>query len=609
MLVGYRDEFIKRLRAQGLTEQNLCDAVNERFSNAWNESLRWRSYWQSVLEFFFPALNNISFTNSGGEVAFARVYASDPANFIMEILDFYMEKLFPRGDVWYRAMPFSPKGQMVERHDVSLAEQRFMDDISYLSRDLVLKSGFYKSVRTTAMHYLTLGECYNFIRTSKQKMVCEDLPVHKIGVLKDSAGTVEGLGFYLALQDWEIKREFGDGAVLLFEQSENRVSRQSSPGIGGNYSSSGYSMGTVGVSTSAAGFPGSQQNTNRKIKHCMKIVVPNEAYAGIPGAGILMKEMPYMGLYLTTDTKRLVDVEYYPKAPFGSASDVRVAGEYFARGLGGRMLPDVAVMNSKKKTELESDSLTMQPPIVLKGRGFVNNVGLPLKPRQLLHVAPDTEVEPLFDNNGMYRRNRSAVEDERLSLGEAVRRDRMIPDLKSHTTLGAYTQEKDGQLGFLAPTGLELHYNVGLPIVEAIINSGIMMGLLPPPPPEMLESPFSYQLVPISIFTFGQESEKAQNLTRVLRPLEPFIQAKPQLLDTFNSAKFLKNGLSRMELSEYVNSDEQAREAMRERLEAMGGQGQGQDRNPANEALDNRVRETLEGGLTGGDVEGYAGVL
>ena len=605
MLRGFRNQFLKSISGQA-DENQLCNMVKDRFGPSWQELLRWQSFWQVILRFFYPDLDNVNFGSSAGEIKFARVFTSEPATMLNTRIDFLRQHIFPRDGMWYRIHPFSPYGEMVDRGAVSVAEQRYMDETAMLSRDLVLKSGFYDVSDTALIHHGLLGEAIMNLGVAKNDMVVSDLPVHRVGIMKDSAGMAMGIGYYQTMDDWEVVREYGREALMLFEKT-----KVGNPRPAGNRpfgTQIGHHRGFAGAITPAAGVysvgtgDGISQKGNR-IKKTLRVTVPNTGYSGIFNGG-LMPEMPYMTFIIAEETNRLVDVEYHLQKPFAHTADMRVSGEYYARGLGSRLLPDVGVLNSKKSSEMVADALTSRPPLVVIGRGFVRPIGNRIFPHQVIHAHQGTEVKNLYENDSLVRRNRSAVEDELLTLQRGLQLDKMQMEPKSHVTGGTYTQYQDSNFSLFAPTALKVQENLGVRMVENIINAGIVTGKLPPPPAEMLESQYTYKLVPYSVFSFGQENQKGQNLLRAFQPIADFIPHMPELLDFFNAGKFLKSNLSRYELAHYINSPEEAGRIAQRRM-AMQGGGDPGDMSPEQKAVQKRTEEAVGGQLTDGDVTRY----
>ncbi len=611
MLRGFRDEYLRSVAGKA-DEQQVCNLVRDRFSPAWQETLRWQSFWQIILRLFFPDLDNVGLGASSGDFRFGHVYTSDPANKLLTRIEFIMQNIFPRDGMWYRVQPFSPYGELIDRGAVSIAEQKYMDELAMLSRDLVLKSGFYDVVGTTLIHQALLGEGLNYLSIAKENMIVSDLPVHRLGVLKDSAGLAQGVGYYQTMDDWEVVREYGKEALQLFM----KPSMKNNPKLSGNVpfgSQLGNHRGFAGAITPAAGVytigtADGMTNKGDRLKHSLRVTLPNKEYTGVAYGG-LHPEMEFITFVIAEQTNRLIDVEYHPEIPFGHAADIRVSGEYFARGLGSRLLPDVGVLNQKKKSNLIAEDLTSRSPIVVAGPGFVRPIGNRIFPHQIIHAKAGTEVNNLYDRTATMRRNRSAFEDELMTLDQGLQLDKIYMEPKSHVSGGTYTQYQDANFSLFAPTALKLQEKLGIPMVSATINGGILLNKLPPPPPEMLESQFTYKLVPYSVFSFGQENQKGQNLLRALQPIGDFIPNMPELLDDFNARRFMKSNLSRYELSHYINSPEEAKQQFERRMAmAQGGGGGGGRPSGAEEGARNREIQVTEQQLTDSDMEDYAGV-
>ena len=86
--------------------------------------------------------------------------------------------------------------------------------------------------------------------------------------------------------------------------------------------------------------------------------------------------------------------EYYPVTPIGTFCDIRVAGENYGRGLCGQVLPDVAVLNTKKRRILQTEAKILESPILQTGQGMNRKWINDFEPNEVETQAPRLNFGP-----------------------------------------------------------------------------------------------------------------------------------------------------------------------------------------------------------------------
>ena len=261
----------------------------------------------------------------------------------------------------------------------------------------------------------------------------------------------------------------------------------------------------------------------------------------------------------------------------GVAKDIQVVGEEYARGLCGRLLPSVAVLNNKKRLSMKAEGKLLGSPVGIEGPGFVDKKKETYKENELLRLKAGTKLTPLFDPAAVFRQKQTLYEMDRANLERAMMIDKIQVEMADRMTLGEFTQRRDiNGLGFTSFANS--HYkHCTVPQLKASLNYAYMSGRLPPPPPEIFESGLTMELETYSTFTYGQHSEKGMNLTRAMAPLGDVFSIQPELLDWINFKSILKRNFASYHLGNSLNTLDEVTRIRKQRAElANMGKAQGQ---------------------------------
>lgn len=334
--------------------------------------------------------------------------------------------------------------------------------------------------------------------------------------------------------------------------------------------------GMGGGLPAAAGMGSADGTTGQKTEDIYKILIPNKRDTGIPNPGTIFPEMEYICYVMSGKTHRLLDVELYPSIPVGVATDIKVNGEGYGRGLCGRNLPDVQVFNEKKRFALQADQIVSGTPVGLLGE-TVGAIGKKanFKPWEIIKMQMGGKLQPLFDPTGMARA-KEIYEDERLNVRRGMLQDKLEVELQDRMTLGEFVQRRDGLQSMFVPMASSIYDNMVLPQFKSVLNYQYLTGRLPPPPIDVFLNNLRLEIELVSSFSYGQDSEKGTNIMRALAPFELAINADPTILNHINFNTALRSNFAHFELSDLLNTPEEAERNAKLQAMLSGKQKQGQ---------------------------------
>ena len=561
MLQGLKNEYLKAVGPQ--LENTVCNQVQMVFGDVMRETMQWNNLWKVILRYFYPTLDNIFQEGYGGTVRSNEVYSSEPSVLINDYVDFIMKSIFPENTPWKRAGFTNEYGMPIDRFRLDVETLRYADKAIDMCRYWLKEGGFYENGHVTLMHDTLLGNAAMQTVMSWDEINFIDVPISRLGISRDSVGRVETVAEIFKFHDWEILKKYGQAGLELFKKPRSNPANTPLP-PNAIYGRSTFGNPAMGFSTQQA--VGVKTQFNEFTKDVIRLFVPNAPYSLLPYNPEFLPEMGYLCFLVTHNTSRLLDVEAYPNLSFGVTRGTVVEGEKYGRGLGNQLLADVSVLNSKKKVEYYADSIQSQSPLVIKGSGFLKPPGKTLRPFQKLHLHQNTTLEPLYARAPLMQKAHTSYEAEAESVGRGFRKDRIDVALQDRMTADEYTQRKDASWGLFAPVAGRLYKQLAKPCLESLLNWLIVTEKLPPMPATLMSGKVKFNVELFSVFSYGQESEQGQNLARAFGPLLPLLETRPELLDNLDSDAFLRNSLSRHELSKFVPSLEEVRRKREARM-------------------------------------------
>ena len=351
---------------------------------------------------------------------------------------------------------------------------------------------------------------------------------------------------------------------------------------------------------------GINSEDDHDVKKVLKFYTPNNGLSGIPNNPNFYPEMDYLCFIIAEKTNRLIDVEAMPALEFGISRAQVTPGESYGRGIAGVLLPDVSVLNEKKKIELEAESQNSQTPYFGKGQ-IELTPGQRIKPHQYIKGHRDADLRPLFQGNRNALNASQALQNEANFIAMGLQRDKMQePEPKSHRTATEFIQYRDGQGKVFALDSNRYYRQLAVPVINGLLYWLVATQRIPEMPTQLLESDLKIEFEPVNAFTYGQESETGQNVQRAFAPVAPFIEVEPELLDVFDKENYLRGNLSRYELTKYVNSREQVAQKRQARAKQAQQQAMMESRGGGANPQQQYENEQQTAGLQSGNVNDYS---
>jgi len=233
----------------------------------------------------------------------------------------------------------------------------------------------------------------------------------------------------------------------------------------------------------------------------------------------------YRSLYILEMGRVLLDQGGYRSWPYPTARDTRAPGEIYGRGPAMRVLPAIKTLDEEKKTILKQGHRTVDPILLAHDDGVVD--ALSLRPGAIIAGGVSDQgkllVQPL--PVGDIRVGRDMLADERQIINDEFLVSLFQILTQTPTMTATEVLERVREKGILlAPTvGRQQSEYLGR-LINRELDVLSRQGLLPAPPPELIEAGGEFTVIYDSPMSRAQRAEEASGLLRSIESVASVVQ-------------------------------------------------------------------------------------
>lgn len=229
--------------------------------------------------------------------------------------------------------------------------------------------------------------------------------------------------------------------------------------------------------------------------------------------------MRYASYYIIKECRHLVERGGYRTMPYAVARYLTAPGEVYGRGPAMNVLPAIKVLNEEKKTLLKQGHRAVDPVLLAHDDGILD--GFSMKPGALNAGGVSAEGRPLVHalpvGNVAVGEKMMAIEQGAINDAFLVSLFQILMEPVSGMTATEIIERAREKGALLSPTmGRYQHEAIG-PMIEREFDLLMWQGMIPPPPPAILEAGAEYVVEYDAPLNRAMRSEEAAGVIRSMQ--------------------------------------------------------------------------------------------
>lgn len=250
------------------------------------------------------------------------------------------------------------------------------------------------------------------------------------------------------------------------------------------------------------------------------------------------KGKPYESCYVIEDDATLLDEGGYDRFPYAVSRYLTAPNEIYGRSPAINVLPSIKVLNKMKETVIKQGERSVDPVLLLHDDGLLD--GFNLTPGALNYGGMSADGRPLVGTLpvGNVQVGKENMDDERMTINDAflVSLFQILVQNSDRMTATEVLERAREKGALLSPTMGRFQSESLAPMVEREYQLLWDQGLIPPPPPELVEARAGFHVEFDAPLNRAMRAESAAGAQRSLQfAAEIAAQTQdPSVMDTFD---------------------------------------------------------------------------
>lgn len=246
----------------------------------------------------------------------------------------------------------------------------------------------------------------------------------------------------------------------------------------------------------------------------------------------------YASYYVLREATALLHQGGYRCMPYSTARYITAPGELYGRSPAMNVLPSISVLNEEKKTIIKQGHRTVDPVLLAHDDGILD--GFSLKPGAVNYGGVNADGRPLVHALpvGNLAIGKDLMDDERMAINDAFLVTLFQILIQTPQMTATEVLERAREKGaLLSPTmGRFQSESIG-PQIEREFDLLMWQGLIPPPPPALVEAGATYMVEYDSPLNRAMRSDEAAGTMRTFQwAAEIAAQTQdPSVMDFFDT--------------------------------------------------------------------------
>lgn len=246
----------------------------------------------------------------------------------------------------------------------------------------------------------------------------------------------------------------------------------------------------------------------------------------------------YASYYILREAVHLLHQGGYRCMPYSTSRYITAPGELYGRSPAMNVLPSISVLNEEKKTLIKQGHRAVDPVLLAHDDGIMD--GFSLKPGAVNYGGVNADGRPLVHALpvGALAVGKELMDDERLAINDAFLVTLFQILIQTPQMTATEVLERAREKGaLLSPTmGRFQSESIG-PQIEREFDLLVWQGLIPPPPPALVEAGASYMVEYDAPLNRAMRSDEAAGTMRTFQwAAEIAAQTQdPSVMDFFDT--------------------------------------------------------------------------
>lgn len=468
--------------------KELVTSVVTTYEQLKADRANWDSHWQEIAYYVVPKKDDVFLQqgNIGGEKKGKRVYDASPIH-ANELLAAALHGMLTNPAVqWFELSTGNPE---LDKQD---AIKKFLQESVRRIHQMLNNSNFQTEIHE---FYLDIGSFGSAVLRMEEDddfvMQFSSRPIWEHYITENHKGQVDGVYRCLRMTVRQIQQRFGED---VFEPHE----------MHGYLKTPNKELEII-----HAVFPRTDIDRTKKNK----------------------KNKPIASIYILKAKKKLLEESGFNEFPYVVARWSKISGEKYGRSPAMKAFPDILMINSMMKTIIRGAQKIVDPPLQVPDDGVLGPVRTIPGGTNYYRAGTNDRIEPLT-TGARPDIGLDILENVRQRIREAFFIDQLQLNEGPQMTATEVLQRTEEKLRMMGPILGRLHFEFLRPLIDRVFAVMLRKGLLPPAPQELsganLEVRFS------SMIARAQRSSEADNITRVMGTIAPFIEVDPSVMDNID---------------------------------------------------------------------------
>lgn len=248
------------------------------------------------------------------------------------------------------------------------------------------------------------------------------------------------------------------------------------------------------------------------------------------------RNLPFASGYFEIKTKHLIEEGGFENLPYIMSRYVTGPRETYGRSPAMTILPDIRMINEMSRTVIRAGQKVVDPPLLIADDGVIFPVNT--TPGGTTFARLDGRTQPPVQP--LYTGARVDIGFEMMEQRRRVINDAFLVTLfqilvETPTMTATEVLQRAQEKGaLLAPTvGRQQSETLG-PLIERELNILDEQGVLPPPPPIMIEAQGEYEIEYVSPLSRAMKAEEGVGILRTMEMVQPIAAVDPSVMDNFD---------------------------------------------------------------------------